>query len=122
MKFKPFEKVLVRDFESNVWRANFFSHYNNDKEYKYACVYNVWKYCILFKKNEHLLGTNKCYNKKELSLFQKVIAWNTEDCKIKGYFLEIVTFPDGYKFYKIIDYKNKSINFFENCIIEEWEE
>lgn len=57
VKFKPFEKVLVRDSKASKWRANLFSHKNIDEPY--YCVYASWNYCIPYEGNEHLLGTTK---------------------------------------------------------------
>ncbi len=57
VKFKPFEKVLVRDSKANEWRANLFSHKNINGPY--YCVYASWNYCIPYEGNEHLLGTTK---------------------------------------------------------------
>lgn len=58
-EFKPFDKVLVRDDDKNIWNINLFSCIlNNDDEYKYACLYSSWKQCVPFEGNEHLLGTN----------------------------------------------------------------
>mgnify|MGYP007069321770 FL=1 len=55
--FKPFDKVLVRDSESDKWRANLFGYIDNDGYYH--CVYANWAYCIPYEGNEHLLGTTK---------------------------------------------------------------
>ena len=55
--FKPFDKVLVRDSESDKWRANLFGYIDNG-EY-YHCVYANWAYCIPYIGNESLLGTTK---------------------------------------------------------------
>lgn len=58
--FKPFDKVLVRYNEDSVWRCEFFSHYNTfNKRYPYVCLSGVYKYCIHYDGNEHLLGTDK---------------------------------------------------------------
>lgn len=54
-EFKPFDKVLVRDRDDLQWRADIFSHMKVDK---YICVGTMWEQCILYKGNEHLLGTN----------------------------------------------------------------
>lgn len=60
--FKPFDKVLVRDEEENVWYANYFSHYKeNDEEYPYVCIDSSYRYCIPYENNEHLLGTTDPY-------------------------------------------------------------
>ena len=55
-KFKPFEKVLVRDSYDDMWRASFFSHIKEDDgRYVTACF--TWKFCIPYIGNESLLGT-----------------------------------------------------------------
>lgn len=56
-ELKPFDKVLVRDSESDKWRANLFGYIDKDKYYH--CVYTNWVYCIPYEGNEHLLGTIK---------------------------------------------------------------
>ncbi len=57
-EFKPFEQVLVRDGKGNHWKADYYSHTIPDKNGDYySCVGNVWKYCIPYAGNEHLLGT-----------------------------------------------------------------
>lgn len=54
-EFKPFDKVLVRDGESECWSANFFSH--KDINY-YVCINcSRWNECIPYEGNERLLGT-----------------------------------------------------------------
>lgn len=56
--FKPFDKVLVRCNEDSVWRCELFSHYNTfNKRYTYACLSSIYKYCIPYEGNQHLLGT-----------------------------------------------------------------
>ena len=53
---KPFDKVLVRDSESDKWRANLFDYI--DKDRYYHCVYANWAYCIPYnEETAHLLGT-----------------------------------------------------------------
>ena len=61
-KFEPFEKVLCRDYKDSVWEADFFGFkVKNETEplFMYRCVGNIYKYCIPYKGNEHLLGTSK---------------------------------------------------------------
>lgn len=56
--FKPFDKVLVRCNEDSVWRCELFSHYNTfKKQCPYVCLSSVYKYCIPYEGNQHLLGT-----------------------------------------------------------------
>ena len=54
-QFKPFEKVLVRDSYEDEWRASFFSNIREGYA-KYVTTGLVWKFCIPYKGNEHLLG------------------------------------------------------------------
>lgn len=63
-EFKPFDKVLVRDYLEDKWMPNFFSFYDGTNEYKYGCIAgnsdNVVfsKYCIPYnEETAHLLGT-----------------------------------------------------------------
>ena len=56
-QFKPFDKVLVKDYENSEWHANIFSHIENDSEYQFICIQGAWRYCIPYEGNEHLLGT-----------------------------------------------------------------
>ena len=56
VELKPFDKVLVRDSESDKWRANLFGYIDNG-EY-YHCVFANWVYCIPYnEETAHLLGT-----------------------------------------------------------------
>lgn len=60
--FKAFDKVLVRNNERQVWRANYFSHYEgDDEELSYVCMDYPYRYCIPYEGNEHLLGTTDPY-------------------------------------------------------------
>lgn len=55
-QFKPFDKVLVRDDYEDEWRVSFFSHIREGLS-KYVTTGLVWKFCIPYEGNEHLLGT-----------------------------------------------------------------
>ena len=58
--FEPFQKVLVRDFCDEKWKADYFLHYNEDDcLFLYRCVGDSYKVCIAYEGNEHLLGTDK---------------------------------------------------------------
>lgn len=40
------------------WYISLFSHYNGLRKYKYSCINgNGYAQCILYERNEHLLGT-----------------------------------------------------------------
>ena len=59
--FEPFQKVLVRNFCDERWKADYFSDYNAvDTSLPYRCVGECYKVCIAYEGNEHLLGTYKC--------------------------------------------------------------
>lgn len=61
-QFKPFEQVLVRDSNSGLWRANFYSH--RDDIGNHVCMSGVWNYCIPYnEETAHLLGTTNPYRK-----------------------------------------------------------
>lgn len=56
---KPFDKVLVRDFDNETWEINFFSKLLDGKHFK--CLDLSYIQCIPFEGNEHLYDTtNKC--------------------------------------------------------------
>lgn len=56
-QFKPFEQVLVRDEDSEVWDANFFNYTRGDGGGPFECVSCAWHQCIPYAGHEHLLGT-----------------------------------------------------------------
>lgn len=58
LQFKPFEKVLVRDSYTDMWRASFFSHITED-DGRYVTTCCTWKFCIPYIGNESLVGTTK---------------------------------------------------------------
>lgn len=56
---KPFDKVLVRDFNNTPWEIEFFSRLLDGKHFK--CLDVSYIQCIPYEGNEHLLGTsNDC--------------------------------------------------------------
>ena len=54
---KPFDKVLVRDSESQAWQVSLFSY--KDSDYYYCCNGCSWNQCIPYIGNESLLGITK---------------------------------------------------------------
>lgn len=56
-KFKPFDKVLVRDSKDGVWKVSLFGF---KTDFSYTCLNGIcWSFCIPYEGNEHLLGTAK---------------------------------------------------------------
>ena len=57
-QFEPFEKVLCRDDDDDIWKANLFSHKAPGLSYPYyVCGGNYYKQCIAYDGNEQLVGT-----------------------------------------------------------------
>jgi len=54
---KPFQKVLVRDFNNDKWRCAWFSDYDKTLHYPFITTGSDYKQCIPFEVNKHLLGT-----------------------------------------------------------------
>ena len=58
---KPFDKVLVRSDNSDVWECDFFSLYNPKCSNRFHCIGAWYNICIPYIGNEHLRGTtNDC--------------------------------------------------------------
>ena len=55
VELKPFDKVLVRDSESQAWQVSLFSYKDSDSYY--CCNGCSWNQCIPYIGNESLLGT-----------------------------------------------------------------
>ena len=56
---KPFDKVLVRNSDSERWRVQLFSHITEPVEkFPYVCINTRCKYCIPYNDDtKHLVGT-----------------------------------------------------------------
>ena len=55
---KPFDRVLTRDKDSDMWCCDFFS--NMYEDLKFRCVSTYWNQCIPYNnETKHLVGTNK---------------------------------------------------------------
>ena len=58
---KPFDKVLVRDNNTQKWTADLFSFFDKSLVCPYSCVGHYTNQCIPYEGNEHLLGSdNDC--------------------------------------------------------------
>lgn len=53
---KPFDKVLVRDNDEQLWSADLFGFYGKTL-YPFMCVGHYMNQCVPYEGNEHLLGT-----------------------------------------------------------------
>lgn len=57
VELKPFDNVLVRDYNTRKWEAELFG-FKSDTG-RYHCVGGTWNQCIPYIGNESLLGTTK---------------------------------------------------------------
>ncbi len=54
---KPFDKVLVRDYDNKVWKTQFFERLNNRLKDKFICMGgNRYHQCVPYEGNEYLLN------------------------------------------------------------------
>ena len=62
---KPFDKVLVRDHNDSLWRADFYSHYEDNQHYSHVCTGDGYHQCIPYnEETANLVGTtNDCPDK-----------------------------------------------------------
>lgn len=56
-KFKPFDKVLVRDNDHCRWTIDFYSYYIKGCQFPYKTLAGGYCQCIPYDGNEHLVGT-----------------------------------------------------------------
>lgn len=56
-QFKPFDKVLGRDEDNQLWKPDIFSFYKEDDLYRYRCLGDIFKQCIPYEGNQELVGT-----------------------------------------------------------------
>lgn len=57
-EFKPFEQVLVRDYDDEMWRAGLFERYSPNFSFPFKGICCDYKQCIPYAGHEHLLGTS----------------------------------------------------------------
>lgn len=66
-ELKPFDKVLCRDHDTDIWWADFYSHMT--KGGRYHCIGLTWRYCIPYNdRTAHLLGTTDNYDEDEKAM------------------------------------------------------
>lgn len=61
---RPFDRVLVRDFDDDCWKASIYSHTEKDEDGNivYVAAGCNWNQCIPYNDTTaHLLGTNLDY-------------------------------------------------------------
>lgn len=78
-KFKPFQKVLVRDYEGEIWKCSLYSHKENIIDNQHFCIIGQWRFCIPYEGNEHLLGTTDSPAQKHKYKYGEVIEVKCAD-------------------------------------------
>lgn len=57
---KPFDRVLVRDDDRDIWTCGIYSHLYNGSGYRYICTDGGYDQCIPYtEKTKHLIGTKE---------------------------------------------------------------
>lgn len=66
-EFMPFDRVICREGDNEVWEANLFSHYEDHSFYPFICVGRSYKQCIPYNdQTAHLLGTTDEWKEGEV--------------------------------------------------------
>lgn len=76
-QFKLFDKVLVRDDDSQEWRIDFYSRFMDISatSYPYQCMTKYWKQCIPYnEETAHLANTNYPYEPAEPKEYH--VSWH----------------------------------------------
>lgn len=55
--FKPFDRVLVRDCDDQVWLPNILVRFRDTESRQYECIDSCYIQCIHYEGNEHLYNT-----------------------------------------------------------------
>ena len=104
-QFKPFDQVLVRDVNSQLWKCGIFSHYNGNNDFKYACVGSSYNQCIPYnEETAHLINTAEEYKPEEPK------EWEVRSSN--GLFVEKYTSNELQNFINIAVINNKDITNF----------
>ena len=59
-QFKPFDKVIARHSNDDIWVCELFSHYQEKNSYTYICIGSRYKECVPYNENTaHLTSSGK---------------------------------------------------------------
>lgn len=114
-EFKPFDKVLTRNDDRQIWHVSIYSHYQpNMLIKKHRCIDDAYEQCIPYnEETQHLIGTNKPYQPKKKEIRYEVTFGFGEDLTVKSY-----TEEEFKNFINIAVINNKDIkDFTVNMII-----
>lgn len=114
-EFKPFDQVLVRDTDDELWYPAHYKYYNpKDEKYPHVCDTLGWKQCIPYNdETKHLAHTTTPYKPKQKEPIYEVTFGFGEKLTKWSY-----TEKDFKEFISIAVCNNKDIkNFSVNVII-----
>lgn len=95
---KPFDKVLVRDEDYEMWNNDLYGFYDQEIEKNHVCIGGYWTQCIPYNdETKHLLGTTNPYEE----------PYEPKD----GDFVTYI-YPNGNKYVAI--YKRRDRNLIDN--------
>lgn len=72
--FKPYDRVLVRDYDNEKWTSNFFSHYEGQLQHKICIDGFYWQVIPYNESTSKLVGTTNPYVEQT-----EVISWKPVD-------------------------------------------
>lgn len=105
-QFKPFDRVLVRDSNLGLWRANLYSHLSSENSH--VCTHGIWNYCIPYnEETKQLLGTTKAYTPPQPKTYH--VEWGM-DSQMEQ---QDYTDEEFKNFIKIAVLRNKDISNFK---------
>lgn len=55
--FTPFDRILVRNNNTDSWKADIYLGYDENNPFPYICTRTNYSICIPYEDNEYLLGT-----------------------------------------------------------------
>lgn len=65
---QPFDKVLGRDCNDEIWLCSFYCHYDNDELFPFRCLDYGYKQCVPYNEDtKHLVGTIEMPPKKYIN-------------------------------------------------------
>lgn len=57
---QPFDKILAKDRDNDIWRCTLFSHLVNKAEFPIIAISSFYRYCIPYNdETKHLIGTKE---------------------------------------------------------------
>ena len=56
---KPFDRVLIRNSKTHIWKCDHFSYFKESYNYPFMCSSNSYAFCVPYNdETKHLIGTS----------------------------------------------------------------